>query len=320
MPVSTPTPAPYLRIAGELRRRIASGALAPGARLPSTRQIARKWRVALATATKALNVLQQEGLVRGEPRVGIVVLPRGASTPPAPPPQPEDPERGLTRERIVRVAIEMADAEGLSALSMRGVASRLEVSTMSSYRHVRDKEELVLLMADAAFGAYVYPQVPPEGWRAQLELAGRALWSLFRRHPWLAQLSPLSRPLPLPGLLAHAEWSLRALKALRLEGAALLDAHVLLFSHMQGLASNLEREAQAEAATGLSDDQWGAAHEPALKSVAESGRFPVFAALLRELPAEGYTLNLDALFEQGMKALLDGFAHSFARRKRRAAK
>ncbi|WP_143737206.1 GntR family transcriptional regulator, partial [Microbispora sp. GKU 823] len=67
---------PYARIAAELRRRIIEGELAPGDRVPSTRQVAAQWGVALATATRALAELRREGLVRAEPRVGTVVAHR----------------------------------------------------------------------------------------------------------------------------------------------------------------------------------------------------------------------------------------------------
>ncbi|GAA3083743.1 hypothetical protein GCM10020000_82430 [Streptomyces olivoverticillatus] len=67
---------PFRRIADEIARRIAEGTLAPGERVPSTRQIAREWGVALATATKALTTLRLEGLVEARPRVGTVVAAR----------------------------------------------------------------------------------------------------------------------------------------------------------------------------------------------------------------------------------------------------
>ncbi|MBC3992979.1 winged helix-turn-helix transcriptional regulator, partial [Streptomyces sp. AC563] len=72
-PTGAPDQPPYLRIVGELRRRIAEGELTPGDRVPSTRQIAREWGVALATATKALTTLRLEGLVVTRPRAGTVV-------------------------------------------------------------------------------------------------------------------------------------------------------------------------------------------------------------------------------------------------------
>src|SRR5258707_10107834 len=63
---------PYARIVAELRERIETGGLAPGDRVPSTREITRQWGVAMATATKALTALRQAGLVRSVPGVGTV--------------------------------------------------------------------------------------------------------------------------------------------------------------------------------------------------------------------------------------------------------
>ncbi|MFE3107775.1 TetR/AcrR family transcriptional regulator C-terminal domain-containing protein [Kitasatospora indigofera] len=315
------TDPPFRRIAAELRRRITEGELAPGERVPSTRRIAEEWGVALATATKVLTTLSLEGLVESRPRVGTVVAP-AAGTPAPDQGRPRNqgsaptlvtgseqdgPEgdQDLTRARIVRAAVEIADAEGLAALSMRGVAARLGVAAMSPYRYVGSKEELLLLMADAAFGEAAYPAVPPEGWRAQLELGARTLWSLFRRHPWLAQLGSLTRPLLLPNLMVHAEWALRALDGRGLDARAMLDVHVLLYGYVEGIAANLEREAQAEAATGLSEDEWMDRQAPAFRAITSSPRYPVFSRLVQSFEG-GYDLDLDTLFEFGLRSLLDG--------------
>ena len=56
---------------------------------------------------------------------------------------------------------------------------------MTLYRYVPDKEELVRLMADTAFGTQPLPEPGPAGWRAKLELAAQLQWSIYRRHPWL---------------------------------------------------------------------------------------------------------------------------------------
>ncbi|WP_406204183.1 TetR/AcrR family transcriptional regulator C-terminal domain-containing protein [Kitasatospora sp. NBC_01560] len=325
------TDPPFQRIAADLRRRITSGELAPGDRVPSTRRLAQDWGVALATATKALTVLRLEGTVEARARIGTVVAGGGApaagsalpavgdrsplvdpraSTDPGPGGAPlpgAAPEGELSRERIVRAALELADAEGLAALSMRAVAARLGVSAMSPYRYVTSKEELVLLVADAAFGEAGYPAEPPAGWRPRLELGARTLWSLFRRHPWLAQISPVTRPLVLPNLMAHAEWALAALEGRGLDATAVLDTHVLLFSYIEGIAVNLERETQARATTGLSEEQWMDSRLPALGALVASGRFPAYSRLMAEL-ADGYDLDLDALFEYGLTNLLDGLA------------
>ncbi|MEV7037508.1 GntR family transcriptional regulator [Amycolatopsis sp. NPDC051061] len=291
----------YVVIADELRGRIARGELPPGARVPSTRRLATDHGVAMATAAKALALLGQEGLVRAEPRSGTVVASR----------ERRGSQRGLTRDRIVRAAIEIADAEGLAALSMRGVAARLGAATMAPYKYVTGKDELVLLMADAAYGERGYPENPPPGWRERLTLGGRTLWSLYRRHPWLAQLAPITRPLPLRNLGLHAEWALAALAELGVDAATLCDLHVLFFSYVQGIAIHLEREQHALAASGLSEEQWMDKQAPAMAPMT-LGR-PVFAKMLRELGETGYDLVLEDIFESGMRALLDGLALRFGR-------
>ncbi|MEU9097365.1 TetR/AcrR family transcriptional regulator C-terminal domain-containing protein [Streptomyces sp. NPDC048361] len=297
---------PYRRIADEIRRRITSGELAPGDRVPSTRGIVKEWGVALATATKVLTTLRLEGVVETIPRVGTVVSERDAAPRRQPPPR-VGAEHELTRERIVRAALEIADAEGIGALSMRGVAARLGVAAMAPYRYVRGKDDLVLLMADTAFGEAGYPAVPPDGWRARLELGGRTLWSLFRKHPWLAQLAPLTRPLLLPNLMVHAEWALAALDGHGLEPATVMDVHVLLYGYVQGLAAGLEQESHAAAATGVSEEGWMEQQAAALDALVRSGRYPVFSRVTAAL-ADGYELRFDALFEFGLGPLLDGFA------------
>ncbi|SDW57555.1 transcriptional regulator, TetR family [Saccharopolyspora shandongensis] len=300
----------YLAIAAELRRRIEQGELVPGAKVPSTRRIAAEWGVAAATAAKALAALKQEGLIRAEPRSGNVVEgpSRTAATKPAHRPVPRGRPEDLTRGRIVQAAIEIADNEGLAVLSMRGVAAWLGVAPMSLYRHVAGKDQLVRLMADAAFGERGYPAQSPTGWRARLELCARTLWSLYRRHPWLAQLSPITRPLPLPNLAVHAEWALAALDGLNLGAAAMCDLHVLFFSHVQGIAVHLEREQQALGASGVSEDEWMDSQAPTLEAIIGTGRYPTFARVLTTLSAEGYDLILDDLFDLGLRLLLDGLA------------
>src|SRR5215468_11839613 len=63
----------YRQIAAELERRIESGELTPGMRVPSTRAIVDEWGVAMATATKVLTELRHQGLVRAVPGVGTLV-------------------------------------------------------------------------------------------------------------------------------------------------------------------------------------------------------------------------------------------------------
>jgi AcrR family transcriptional regulator len=305
---------PYARIVAELRQEIEAGVLVPGARVPSTREITQRWGVAMATATKALAALRQEGLVRAIPGVGTIVAAAagtGKAAPvaaraasPAPSGGHDAAQPTLTSGRIVAAAIAVADAEGLDGLSMRRVAAEIGVATMSLYRHVADKDDLLLQMMDAAFVEWRFPASPPDGWRDRLEFAARTLWEMFRLHPWLAPALSVTRPQPIAGGVAGMEWVLAALDGLGLDLATMMTTHITLFTYVRGTAMNLELEAAAEAATGLSSEEWMQAQEPALRTFMTPGRFPVFERLV----ATEYDFDLNAIFEFGLQRLLDGLA------------
>src|SRR5882757_9272482 len=93
-----------------------------------------------------------------------------------------------SREMIVQKALEIADAEGYEALSMRRIASELGAGTMTIYHYVATKDELVTLIGDAVMGEIVIPDDElPDGWRdGMAELARRTL-AIFMTHPWIVE-------------------------------------------------------------------------------------------------------------------------------------
>ena len=141
----------YARIVADIRERIESGELPPGSRVPSTRRLVADYGVAMATATKALSALRQAGLVRPLPGVGTVVADGGPAPRPVPARSRKPPQASTGTDDVVRAAIEMADADGLGGLSMRRIATQLGIATMSMYRHVSSRDELVVRMLDAVF-------------------------------------------------------------------------------------------------------------------------------------------------------------------------
>ncbi|WP_371572319.1 TetR/AcrR family transcriptional regulator C-terminal domain-containing protein [Streptomyces sp. NBC_01314] len=303
----------YSQIVGELRQRIETGELAPGDRVPSTREITKQWGVAMATATKVLTELRQEGMVRAVPGVGTVVAapsrPVRAARPAAAsrPGRPSDASSGqaaLTLGRIVGAAVTVADTEGLAAVSMRRVAAELGVATMSLYRHVADKDDLLTRMMDTVIAEYPLPAGPPEGWREAIELAARQLWDLFRRHPWFAPALSVTRPQMITSALPYSEWMLATLHAHGLDLQSAFTAHLMLLNYARGVAVHLESEQEAEAHSGLDSEEWMDTQEPALLAILATGRFPA----LSRLATAGYDLDLDALFEFGLQRLLDGLA------------
>jgi AcrR family transcriptional regulator len=303
----------YSQIVAELRRRIETGELAPGDRVPSTREITQQWGVAMATATKVLTELRREGMVRAVPGVGTVVetpsrpvrnaRPAAAARPGGPSDTSSGPA-ALTLGRIVAVAVTVADTEGLAAVSMRRVAAELGVATMSLYRHVADKDDLLTRMMDTVMAEHPLPADPPAGWREAIELAARRLWDLFRRHPWLAPALSVTRPQMITSALPYSEWMLATLHAHGLDLQSAFTAHLTLFNYARGIAVNLESEREAEAHSGLDSEEWMDTEEPALLAILATGRFPA----LSRLATAGYDLDLDALFEFGLQRLLDGLA------------
>lgn len=303
----------YSQIVAELRRRIETGELAPGDRVPSTREITKRWGVAMATATKVLTELRRQGMVRAVPGVGTVV--EAPSRPvrtarPTAPPRPggaSDASSGqaaLTLGRIVNAAVTVADTEGLDAVSMRRVAAELGVATMSLYRHVADKDDLLTRMMDTVIGERPLPAESPGAWREAIELAARQLWDLFRRHPWLAPAMSVTRPQMIASALPYSEWMLATLHAQGLDLQSAFTAHLMLLNYARGIAVNLESEREAEAHSGLDSEEWMDSQESALLAILGTGRFPALSHLARA----GYDLDLDALFEFGLQRLLDGLA------------
>jgi DNA-binding transcriptional regulator YhcF (GntR family)/AcrR family transcriptional regulator len=296
---------PSARIATDLRHRITSGELAPGARMPSTRAIVQRYGVAMATATKVLTTLRHEGLIHSIPGIGTVVVGEAAAagTNPRPARRRSSPDV-LGVGPIVAAGIAVADAEGLAALSMRRVAAELGAAPMSLYRHVRDKDELLLKMMDAGISEVALPP-PPSSWRDGLEAAARAMWTTFRRHPWLPAALSLTRPQLLPGALNYTEWVLGVLARAGWDPLTMFTTHLTVFTFVRGLAMNLELEAEAEAATGLTGDEWMNGQEDALAALVADGQHPAFADVLSGMD---FDLDLDALFDFGLQRLLDGIA------------
>jgi DNA-binding transcriptional regulator YhcF (GntR family) len=298
---------PSARIAGTLRERIRSGELVPGDRVPSTRDITRQWGVAMATATKVLSALRDEGLVRAVPGVGTVVAGPDATPAPRRAARPAAADAGPVIDRIVRRGIAIADAEGLSAVSMRRVGAELGAATMSLYRHVADKDDLVTRMIDTAFADVGdLPDPPPFGWRAGVESAAHDLWAAFRRHPWLAAALSFTRPQPTAAGMAYSDRVLTALDELGLDPVTAFDTHLIIFDHVRGAATSLEPEREAEAETGLSGDEWMDTQLPELKATMATREMPVLTRIMDVLMTEGYEQDLDALFATGLTWLLDG--------------
>jgi AcrR family transcriptional regulator len=254
--------------------------------------------VAIATATKVLATLRQEGVVRAVPGVGTVVTGGAPQTPRADRPEP-------TRERIVRAAIAVADAEGLAAVSMRRVATQLDLATMSLYRHVRDKDDLFLAMANTVFGRVRMPEPLPTGWRGRVELVARAQWTICRRHPWVHGIISFTRPMLAPDGMALTELVMQAMHDAGFGASDALYVAVAVSGYVNGVAASLQLETEAQQETGITSDEWMERQDGDFTHLMASGRFPMLAAIAAE---PQFDMDLDRLFEFGLRIMLDGLA------------
>lgn len=310
MPSAQETEPPYRVIVAEIRARIAGGELRPGDRVPSIRAIAQRWGVAIATATKVTAALRDEGLVEANVGSGTVVSPQAGHqrTPTAQRAAPsapgsETPDQELLRLRIVRTAVELADADGLHALTMRRLAAKVDLGPMSLYRYVAGKDELLIQMADLVFGDLSLPEHGPKGWRAKLELVARQQWRLCRRHLWLPQVVSFTRPAMAHNMMAHTEWTLRALDGLDLPVDVRLQEALTLHALVVTIGLSKADEVQAERNTGMTLNRWSDSQRSHRRELLASGRFPLLATL-----SDDAAPDLDVLFEYGLARHLDGFA------------
>lgn len=104
-----------------------------------------------------------------------------------PPRSPSDPRPGLTRERVLRAAVTLADTQGLDALTMRALGEALGAHAMSLYNHVSDKEDILDGMVDLVVGEIAVP-VPGAPWQAEMRRRAVSAHAVLLRHPWACGL------------------------------------------------------------------------------------------------------------------------------------
>jgi AcrR family transcriptional regulator len=212
------------------------------------------------------------------------------------------PKPGLSVAVIVRAAIDLADAEGLVALSMRRIAAALGVGAMSLYRYVPGKAELVDLMVDEVYAEDVADGPVVEGdWRARLEAFGRQEWALYLRHPWMLQIAQ-GRPMLGPNSMRATDIALRAVDDIGLTEDEMLGAVITLSAFVAGLAKTTIEAMQAADRTGISDEEWWEIQGEYVGPAVVAGELPM---LTKVGEAGAFNSTFDN-FEFGLQRVLDG--------------
>lgn len=205
----------------------------------------------------------------------------------------------LDQAQVVRAALALMDEVGLDGVNMRALAAKLGVKAASLYRHVKDKEELLILMADE-LSAEIPPETQATGWREALREAAHRYRRALLRHRDAARLMAATMPAG-PRRLQHVEAAMKMMLDAGLSDADAARAAYHFNNFVNEFAAD---EARAEAAAR----QMGVSK----KKLTELGR-----RMFRQLPASDFpTLtrladqivdgDMDGLFEFGLEVWLSG--------------
>jgi AcrR family transcriptional regulator len=231
---------------------------------------------------------------------------------PAPEPMPSTPStlprrrRGprprYGREDVARAAVEIADAEGLEAVTFRAIATRLGTGVMSLYNYIPDKQALIFAMAELITAELALPE-PTGDWRADMHVVAGRQRDLALRHRWMIEAVSHLQPLG-PATLDFLEFALGALEPTGLPARDRLEAIALV----NGFVLNIVR-AELESRAAAADPERQAAQYAMLPELLSTGRYPRFAAALAE-GGQPETWDPAVHFDRLLDRVLDGLVRA----------
>jgi len=206
----------------------------------------------------------------------------------------------LSRERILRAAIAVADAGGHASLTIRSVAQLLEVRPMAIYHHVANKGEILDGILDLVFAEIELP-VPGGDWRAELSRRARSAREVLRRHPWAITLLQ-SGTAPGPATLRHHDAVIGTLRGAGFTVTMTAHAYALLDSYVYGFALS-------EAALPVNGPETVAEVSAAMRRRQPLDDFPYLAEFSAEhIMRPDYDFGSE--FGFGLELVLEGLARS----------
>ena len=221
------------------------------------------------------------------------------------------PKPGLSVNAIVAAAIRLADAEGLEAVSMARVAGQLGFTTMSLYRHVSSKEELLQLMWNASAQGAEDIVLTGDDWRSRLRMWATIQREAMDQHPWITQM-PMAAPPLAPNSLTFVERGLEAMDGSGLADAdklrviGLISSYALSEARMAHDAARAAKQAEAAAAAGEPQPAW--TWEGLVREVADEQTYPRLHRLAwsGSIGDDPSGLDEQEEFRFGLDRILDG--------------
>jgi AcrR family transcriptional regulator len=209
---------------------------------------------------------------------------------------------------VVDAATELADAQGLDAVTMRQVARALGVVPMTLYTYVPGKSELLDLMLDAAYARMPRTDTAGQPWRQRLAAIAAENRRLFEVHPWAAAISTIRPPLG-PGQMAKYEHELSAFGSLGLDDVTIDDCLTYLLSFVQACARAAADARDTQRDSAMDDEQWWATNAPLLARVFDESAYPTAARVGAAAgAAHGSAYSPGHAYDFGLQRVLDGLA------------
>jgi AcrR family transcriptional regulator len=215
------------------------------------------------------------------------------------------PRDTLTREQILKAAIDLLDAEGLEGLNMRALGNRLGSAATAVYWHIGSKENLLALAGDQVWNEIPLPDLTATAWRTAATQMATELYAMLIRHPWLLQAFG-SFLVVSPGKARHDDHNLAVYEAAGFTGSSADRAMTSVFTFVLGNA--LGPTAAASITRKLNRDGGDAQQlmrEHMAKSREVATQFPRLQARL-ETSAADYGAAPENSFQFGLHAILDG--------------
>ena len=225
------------------------------------------------------------------------------------------PKPGLSVEAVVGAAVDIADAEGIAAVSMARVAKHLGFTTMSLYRYVSSKDALVDLMIDTVVAEPTQPD-PDEGWRPALERWAWEYLAALRRHPWIVQV-PVSAPPLGPRSLLWLEAGLMALSGTPLDEGEKVGIVLLVTGFVRSEArlwGELEAAADAPAGSAEAADSELPSYGGLLRALIDERAYPALMQVIDSGAFDGPQEYSEEDVRFGLDRILDGVAALVAAR------
>lgn len=218
------------------------------------------------------------------------------------------PKREMSVEKIVEAAVELADAEGLGAVSMAAVAAKLGFTPMSLYRYVTAKDDLLLLMQEEATGLPPEEHREQDGWRAKLRALFEAQALIFLRHPWILSLPITGSPIT-PNSSAWIDAGLGALAATPLDDQERMAVALAVSGHARWYGMVLAGYAEQARTTGLAPDEVSEREAALFDRVITAEEYPhlrgVIDAGVFTADDDPFRFALERTFD-GVEAYLEG--------------